>query len=380
MSKRDCYEVLGVVRDASDQDIKSAYRKLALKYHPDRNPGDSVAEEQFQEAAEAYAILADHEKRAAYDRFGHAGLSGSPSGGVDPTIFEDFGDILGNLGDVFGLGDMFGGRRRAGPRRGAALRYDLAISFEDAAPGSETTLQLPREEPCQGCKGSGAAPGSTPDTCSQCGGRGQLHYQQGFLTVARTCGRCRGAGKVISTPCEACGGTGHITQDRKLTVKIPAGISTDQRLRLQGEGELGERGAPPGDLYVVVHVTEHQFFQRNGDDLLCVVPVPYPTMILGGNITVPTLNGDESVVVPKGTQTGDRFRVKGKGMPNVSGRGQGDLFIEVQVDTPNRISKEQQVLLEKLARTMDDHKVEPRRRVARDEDRPFFERVKNIFG
>ena len=185
---------------------------------------------------------------------------------------------------------------------------------------------------------------------------------------------------MISTPCDACRGTGHTTQDRKLTVKIPAGISTDQRLRLQGEGELGERGAPPGDLYVVVHVAEHQFFQRNGDDLLCVVPVPYPTMILGGNITVPTLNGDECVVVPKGTQTGARFLVKGKGMPNVSGRGSGDLFIEVQVDTPNRISKEQQLLLEKLARTMDDHKVEPRSRVANDEDRPFFERVKNIFG
>ena len=380
MSKRDCYEVLGVARDANAQDIKSAYRKLALKYHPDRNPGDSAAEERFKEAAEAYAILADNEKRAIYDRVGHAGLGTTPSGGVDPTIFEDFGDILGNLGDVFGFGDLFGGRRRAGPRRGADLRYDLDISFEDAAHGSETTLQLPREEPCQSCKGSGAAPGSTPETCSQCGGHGQLHYQQGFLTVARTCGQCRGAGKVISTPCDGCRGTGHTTQDRKLTVKIPAGISTDQRLRLQGEGELGERGAPPGDLYVVVHVAEHQFFQRNGDDLLCVVPVPYPTMILGGNITVPTLNGDECVVVPKGTQTGARILVKGKGMPNVSGRGNGDLFIEVQVDTPNRISKEQQLLLEKLARTMDDHKVAPRSRVVKDEDRPFFERVKNIFG
>jgi|TARA_B100000315_G_scaffold147598_1_gene136571 molecular chaperone DnaJ len=379
VSKRDYYDVLGVAREASAQDVKSAYRKLALKYHPDRNPGDAAAEEHFKEAAEAYAVLADREKRSVYDRFGHAGLGSAGGGGVDPTIFEDFGDILGGLGDVFGFGDLFGGRRRAGPRRGNDLRYDLEIPFDDAAGGAETTLQLPREEPCQTCRGTGAAPGSTPDTCAQCGGHGQLRYQQGFLTVARTCGRCRGAGKVIGTPCETCRGAGRTPKERKLTVKIPAGISTGQRLRLQGEGELGEQGAPPGDLYVVVHVAEHSFFHRDGDDLLCVVPIPYPTLVLGGDVSVPTLNGNEEVAVPKGTQSGARFRLKGKGMPNVTGRGHGDLLVEVQVDTPRRISKEQRGLLERLAETMHGHKVEPRAREAHDE-RPFFERVRDMFG
>ena len=380
MSKRDYYEVLGITRDASDPDIKSAYRKLALKHHPDRNPGDSASEARFKEAAEAYAVLADREKRTVYDRFGHAGLGTTPSSGVDPTVFEGFDDILGGLGDVFGFGDLFGGRRRAGPRHGADLRYDLKIVFEDAARGSETTLQLPREEPCHACQGSGAAPGSTPGTCSECGGHGQVRYQQGFLTIARTCSRCRGVGKVIVTPCEACHGAGRTTRERKLTVKIPAGISTGQRLRLHGEGELGERGAPPGDLYVVVHVGEHPFFQRDGDDLLCIVPIPYPTMVLGGDISVPTLNGDERIVIPKGTEPGARLRLKNKGMPNVNGRGQGDLFVEVQVDTLRRLSKEQHALLEKLAKTMGNHKVEPRTRESHSEDRPFFVRVKDIFG
>ena len=379
MSKRDYYEVLGVARDAGSPDIKSAYRKLALKFHPDRNPGDAEAEEQFKEAAEAYAVLADDEKRRVYDRFGHAGLGATAgAGGVDPTIFEDFGDILGGLGDIFGFGDLFGGRRRAGPRRGADLRYDLEIAFEDAARGAETTLQLPREEPCQTCRGSGAAPGSSPAPCSQCGGRGQVRYQQGFLTVARTCGQCRGTGQIMK-PCETCRGAGRTPHERKLTVKIPAGISTGQRLRLQSEGEVGERGAPPGDLFVVVHVKEHPFFRRDGDDLLCIVPVPYPTMVLGGDLSVPTLNGDARLAVPKGTQTGARFRLKGKGMPNVGGRGHGDLFVEVYVDTPRRVSKAQRALIEQLADTMQDHKAEPRTHDAHD-DRPFFERVKDIFG
>ena len=380
MSKRDYYDVLGVGRDARAQDIKSAYRKLALKYHPDRNPDDRAAEERFKEAAEAYAVLADDQKRGVYDRFGHAGLGATPGGGVDPTIFEDFGDILGGLGDIFGFGDLFGGRRRAEPRPGADLRYDLEIPFEDAVRGAEMTLQLPREEPCQTCQGSGAAPGSRPETCPQCGGRGQLRYQQGFLTVARTCGQCRGRGRVITKLCGTCRGAGRTPHVRKLTVKIPAGISTGQRLRLQGEGELGDRGAPPGDLYVVIHVGEHEFFRRDGDDLRCAVPVPYPTMVLGGDVSVPTLNGDAHVAVPKGTQTGTHVRLKGKGMPNVGGRGRGDLFVELLVDTPRRISKDQRALLEQLASTMRDHKAEPRTQDATESDRPFFERVKDIFG
>ena len=380
MSKRDYYDVLGVGRDARAQDIKSAYRKLALKYHPDRNPDDRAAEERFKEAAEAYAVLADDQKRGVYDRFGHAGLGATAAGGVDPTIFEDFGDILGGLGDIFGFGDRFGGRRRAEPRPGADLRYDLEIPFEDAVRGAETTLQLPREEPCQTCQGSGAAPGSRPETCPQCGGRGQLRYQQGFLTVARTCGQCRGRGRVITKLCGTCRGAGRTPHERKLTVKIPAGISTGQRLRLQGEGELGDRGAPPGDLYVVIHVGEHEFFRRDGDDLRCAVPVPYPTMVLGGDVSVPTLNGDARVAVPKGTQTGTRVRLKDKGMPNVGGRGRGDLFVELLVDTPRRVSKDQRALLEQLARTMRDHKAEPRTQDATESDRPFFERVKDIFG
>lgn len=376
MSKRDYYDVLGVSRTADEQEIKSAYRKLALKSHPDRNPGDHAAEEQFKEAAEAYAVLADRHKRSLYDQFGHAGLGASTGGaGVDPTIFADFSDILGGLGDLFG-----GGRRRAGPQRGADLRYDLDIAFDEAAHGTETTLQLPREEPCDACHGSGAAPGSGPETCPQCGGRGQLRYQQGFLTVARTCGHCRGAGRVITKPCRECRGRGRLPRERKLTVKIPAGISTGQRLRLHGEGELGDRGAPPGDLYVVVHVREHPFFVRDGDDLYCEVPVAYPTMVLGGQITVPTLNGNEQIAIPKATQMGTRFRLRGKGMPSVDGRGHGDLYVAVQINTPRKLTKEQRALIEKLAKTMPDQRVEPVARDQHDVGRPFFERVKDIFG
>ena len=241
MSKRDYYEVLGVDRSAGDQAIKSAYRKLALKHHPDRNPGDKAAEEKFKEAAEAYAVLADADKRARYDRFGHAGLGGAAggAGGFDPTVFTGFEDILGGLGDIFGFGDVFGGGRRRGPQRGADLRYDLEITFEQSATGTETTIQIPRQETCEPCHGTGAAPGSAPSTCPQCRGAGQLRYQQGFFTVARTCGQCRGSGKIIAKPCTTCRGSGLVEQQRKLTVKIPAGIATGQRMRLHGEGEGG---------------------------------------------------------------------------------------------------------------------------------------------
>ena len=381
MSKRDYYEVLGVARNADDQQIKSAYRKLALQYHPDRNPGDRTAEERFKEAAEAYAVLADKDKRTRYDRFGHAAVGGAPgSQGFDPTIFADFNDIfsgIGGLGDLFGFGT--GGRR--GPARGADLRYDLEIGFDEMASGTETTLQIPREERCEACTGSGAAAGSRPDTCPQCRGRGQVRYQQGFLTVARTCGHCRGAGTIIRTPCGGCHGRGRRERQRKLTVKVPAGIGSGQRLRLSGEGEHGEVGGSPGDLYVVVHVRDHEFFQREDDDLHCTVPVSYPTLVLGGTIEVPTLAGNETVTVPRGTATETRFRLRGKGLPRVSARGRGDLYVTVRVEVPTALNREQKSLITELDRTMPPGKTDPLRPVAADEgERPFFDRVKDIFG
>jgi molecular chaperone DnaJ len=378
VTKRDFYEILGVSRTASDQDIKSAYRKLALKHHPDRNPGDKTAEEHFKEAAEAYSVLADADKRARYDRFGHAGVAGAAggTGGVDPTIFADFQDIFGGLGDIFGFGDVFGGgRRRGGPQRGADLRYDMEITFEQAAKSAETTIQIPRQESCETCHGSGAAPGTSATTCPQCRGTGQLRYQQGFFTVARTCGQCRGTGKVIAKPCATCRGLGTTEQQRKITVKIPAGIATGQRLRLSGEGEAGTQGGPSGDLYVVIHVAEHEFFQRDGNDLHCEVPLSFATLALGGDITVPGIDGDESVKVPEGTQPGTTFKVKGKGMPDVSGRGHGDLLVTVQGVTPKKLSKEQRKLLEQLAATLPAQKFEPTRRADDDEDRGIFGKI-----
>ena len=375
---RDYYEILGVHRTADEAAIKSAYRKMALKYHPDRNPDDKTAEERFKEAAEAYAVLADQDKRGRYDRFGHAGVGGAAAGagGFDPTIFADFGDILGGLGDLFGFS---GGGRRGGVRRGADLRYDLEISFEEAATGAETTLQIPRDEPCATCGGSGSAPGSTPDKCSHCQGRGQIRFQQGFFTVARTCPHCGGIGRVIAKPCQTCHGNGRITRERKLTVKIPPGIATAQRLRLTGEGEHGAQSGPPGDLYVVVHVREHPFFQRDGDDLVCDVPVTYPTLALGGEITVPTLTEPATIHIPKGTQPDTRFRLRGKGMPNVGGRGRGDLYVGIKVAVPRKLNQEQKTLIENLDATMPTRVFDPLT-ADTDEDRPFFDRVKDIFG
>ncbi len=377
MSKRDYYEILGVGRDATDQAIRSAYRKLALKYHPDRNPGDAKAEEAFKEAAEAYAIVSDPEKRSLYDRFGHQGVSAG-AGGFDPNAFAGFEDIFGNLGDLFGFGEMFGGRRRrSGPQRGADLRYDLEISFEESFTGTETPIQIPREETCETCAGSGAAPGTSPETCGQCRGSGQQRFQQGFLTVARPCPACRGTGKVIAKPCQACRGAGRVGRERKITAKIPAGIATGQRLRIYGEGEHGTAGGPPGDLYVVVHVQEHAFFQREGDDLYCELPIPFPTLALGGEIRVPTLAGDEEIHVAAGTQPGARFKLRGKGMPNVSGRGHGDLYAIARVSVPKKLTREQKQLLEELAKTLPEERVE----IGADgTEKPFFEKVKDIFG
>jgi molecular chaperone DnaJ len=379
VSKRDYYEVLGISRTATEQEIKSAYRKLALQYHPDRNPGDKAAEERFKEAAEAYSVLADTDKRHMYDRFGHAGLGGAATGGFDPTVFTGFEDILGGLGDIFGFGDVFGGgRRRGGPQRGADLRYDLEISFDEAAKGAETTIQIPRQERCETCSGSGAAAGSKPTTCPQCHGRGQLRYQQGFFTVARTCGQCRGTGSVITKPCPTCRGAGRVGKERKLTVKIPAGIATGQRLRIAGEGEAGMVGGPTGDLYVVIHVQDHPFFQRDGNDLYCEIPLNFTTLALGGEIRIPTLEGDETFKVPDATQSGTSFRIRGRGMPDVTGAGRGDLIVTVKVITPKKLTKEQKRLLEQLHDSLPKEKFEPT--PVESGDRGLFDRVKDIFG
>jgi molecular chaperone DnaJ len=373
VSTRDYYEVLGVARDASDGDIKKAYRKLALKYHPDRNAGDAAAEEKFKEAAEAYAVLADADKRARYDRFGHAGVGGGAQG-FDPTVFTGFEDILGGLGDIFGFGDVFGGgRRRNGPQRGADLRYDLEVTFLQSATGVEQTIQIPRHETCATCSGSGAAPGSSPTQCGQCRGTGQLRFQQGFFTMARTCGACRGSGRVVTKPCTDCAGEGQIERQRKLAVKIPAGIASGQRLRLQGEGESGARGGPAGDLYVVIFVQEDERFQRDGNDLLHAADVPFTTLALGGDVVVPGIEGTHSVKVPEGTATGTTFRVRGKGMPDVSGRGKGDLLVTVRGTTPTRLTRDQRRLLEELHATINPD-------AAADEDKGLFGKVKDIFG
>jgi molecular chaperone DnaJ len=380
VTSRDYYEILGVSRSATDQEIKSAYRKLALKHHPDRNQGSKHAEEQFKEAAEAYAVLADPQKRAAYDRFGHAGVNAAAGAGFDPSVFTGFEDILGGLGDIFGFGDLFGGgRRRGGPQRGADLRYDLEITFDESARGIETTIQIPRAELCDTCGGTGAAKGSGPTTCPTCHGRGQLRYQQGFFTVARTCAQCRGTGQIVANPCETCHGAGRVNKERKITVKIPAGIATGQRLRLAGDGEHGAAGGPPGDLYVVIIVQEHEFFRRDGNDLYCEIPVNFTTLALGGEIAVPTVDGGtEKVSVPAGTESASTFRVRGKGMPDVTGRGRGDMLVTVSVKVPRKVSKEQRQLLEQLAKALPAEKFEPTKNES--EDRGIFERVKDIFG
>jgi molecular chaperone DnaJ len=379
--KRDYYEVLGVERTASEQEIKSAYRRQALKHHPDRNPGDAKAEEQFKEAAEAYAVLADKDKRARYDRFGHQGVSAGGPQGYDPTIFADFGDLFTNLGDVFGFGDILGGRgRRGGPQRGSDLRYDLEIRFEESYKGTESSIQIPRDETCETCTGTGAAPGTQAETCKECSGRGQLRYQQGFFTVARPCPHCRGTGRVIKTPCTTCKGQGRVAQERTLKIKIPAGIDNGQQIRLYGEGEHGLAGGPPGDLYVVIHVAEHAFFKRQGDDLYMQMPVTYPALALGTRLEVPTPAGtDVALDVPPGTASGTRLRVRGKGMPSVQGRGKGDLYVQVTVQVPKKLTREQRAALEKLAEVMPMGKPKPSEQ-DEEEDRSVFDKVKDLFG
>src|SRR6476646_6881229 len=372
MSKRDYYEVLGVTRTASEQEIKSAYRRLAVQYHPDKNPNDASAEEKFKEAAEAYGVLQDSEQRRRYDRFGHAGVStGAGSGSWGAPGFGGIEDILG---DLFGFGDVFGGSRsgsrRSAAQRGADLRYDLEITLEEAANGRTAQLRIPRLEGCETCKGSGAAAGTQPETCQTCAGTGQVRYQQGFFSVARTCGACRGAGRVIKHPCADCRGSGRIEREKQMEVKIPAGVETGSRLRVQGEGESGTQGGPSGDLYVVIHLAEHERFERQGSNLYASQPVTFAQAALGADVYVATIEGDEKIKVPAGTQTGTVFRVKGKGMPVLGGRGRGDMFVSVSVITPTSLTREQRKLLEQLA-VVENKDLE---------DKGLVDKVRDIFG
>ncbi len=347
--KRDYYDVLGVNRSASEQEIKSAYRKKALEYHPDRNPGQE-AEEKFKEAAEAYTVLSDPQKRSNYDHFGHPGVSPGPAG-FDPfSIFDAF--FGGGSADPFDLGELFGvgGRGRRGrSHRGSDLRYDLEIAFEEAAFGLETHIKVPRLETCSTCGGSGAKKGTAPVTCPTCGGHGQVRYTQGFFSISRPCSACHGAGRVIKQPCSDCRGEGRVRREKTLKVRIPPGVDSGNRLRVPGEGEAGVQGGPAGDLYVLLSVREHPFFERHEADLSCTIPISFWQAALGAQITVPTLDGEEMLKVPEGTQTDTIFRLKGKGVAELNGHGRGDLYVKMKVQTPRRLTREQRRLLQQLA-------------------------------
>ena len=366
--KRDYYEVLGLARAATVDDIKKAYRKLAVKYHPDKNPGDTDAEEKFKEAAEAYGVLSDDEKRARYDRYGHQGVSGM--GGFDPNQFADFGDILG---DLFGFGDFFGtrGRRSTRAARGNDLRFDLQLDFMDAVFGKEITLDVPRTISCKTCSGSGARPGTQPVSCSGCGGRGQIRYSQGFFAVARTCPQCGGAGKVIKDPCADCAGAGRLREEKKISVKIPPGVDDGSRLRVSGEGEAGFNGGPSGDLYVFISVREHAKFQRRDYDIHSEQTISFTHAALGGDVGVETIDGDDSLKIPAGTQPSQVFRLRGKGVPFLDGSGRGDHYVHVVVRIPTSLSDEQRSLLEQLATIEGENP---------PAERGVFEKVKEFFS
>ncbi len=371
MSKRDYYEILEVTKTATEVEIKAAYRKLAIKHHPDKNPDDHAAEEKFKEAAEAYSVLSDAQKRAAYDRFGHQGVgAGAGGAGFNPG-FSNIEDIF----DLFGFGDMFGGQRggassRTSAQRGADLRYDLEITLEEAALGKEQKLRIPRLEKCDECDGKGTANGATPETCPTCSGSGQTRYQQGFFSVMRTCPTCAGRGQIIKNPCKKCHGAGRVEKEKQLEIKIPAGVETGSRLRINGEGEAGTQGGVSGDLFVVIHVAEHEMFERQGANLYSAAPVTFAQAALGAEIKVKTLDGEADLKIPAGTQTGTVFRIKSNGMPALGGRGKGDLFVAVTLITPKTLNKEQRKLLEQLAEIEDID----------FQDESFMDKVRSIFG
>lgn len=368
--KRDYYEVLGVNRSASEEDIKKAYRKLAMKYHPDRNPGDKLAEERFKEASEAYQALSDAERRAQYDRFGHAAFEQTGGfGGFDfaSAGFEDiFSDIFG---DFLGAGR---GRSRTRARRGDDLRYDLTVSFEEAVFGTEKVISVPRLAACEACNGKGTKDGVPRATCPACRGTGQVRYQQGFFTIAKTCGQCNGQGSVIKDPCRVCAGTGVTQKTQSLNIKIPAGVDTGSRLKLRGEGEPGRNGGPPGDLYVITEVREHPLFSRHENDIICEIPISFSQAALGAEIDAPTLEGKMKLKIPAGTQSGHVFRLKGKGVHNLRGSGRGDELVRIIVETPRKLTTRQRELLEEFARSSGEE-VNPM-------SKGFFDKVKEMLG
>jgi molecular chaperone DnaJ len=371
-AKKDYYEVLGVNRDASEEEIKKAFKKLAMKFHPDRNPDNPKAEESFKEAKEAYEILSDDQKRAAYDQYGHAGVDPSMGG----AGFGGFNS--GNFSDAFGdiFGDIFGGARnqRSNVYRGADLRYNLEISLEDAAKGTETKIRIPVQTSCETCHGSGARPGTSPVTCTTCNGHGQVRMQQGFFSVQQTCPKCHGTGKMVKEPCPTCHGGGRVKQNKTLNVKIPAGVDEGDRIRLSGEGEAGVNGGPTGDLYVVVHLKEHPIFQREGANLHCEMPISFSTAALGGEIEVPTLDGAAKMKIPAETQTGSVFRLRGKGIKPLRSSEHGDLMVHVVVETPVRLTEKQKDLLREFESSTqaDAGKHSPKNKSWVDKARDFF--------
>jgi molecular chaperone DnaJ len=364
--KRDYYEVLGVSRECGTTELKAAYRRLAVQFHPDKNAGDREAEEKFKEASEAYSVLSDPEKRARYDRFGHDGLRGSGGAGAGPfgfdaSIFSDFSDIFGQF-----FGGFSGGARAA---VGEDVIARLKISFSEAAFGVEAPITIRREEPCETCGGSGAEPGTQPERCATCGGRGQVRYSQGFFAVSRTCPACRGEGIRIARPCAGCGGQGRQERERKITIRIPGGVETGSRLRLAGEGNAAPRGGPAGDLYVIITVEEHELFSREGDDVVVPMEIPFPVLALGGEVEVPTLEGTETVAISPGTPVGKEIRLRHRGMERLAGRGRGDFIVRVSVRVPKPVGKEEKTLLEEYARLLDVPVGKPH----------AFSRVKKIF-
>jgi molecular chaperone DnaJ len=371
-AKRDYYEILGIARSASEQEIKSAYRKMAMQHHPDRNPGDPHAEEKFKECTEAYSVLVDGDKRQRYDQFGHAGVNGGGGfGGFDPAAFGDFSDIFGDIfGDLFGVN--IGGGRRGRAQRGGDARADLTLTFEEAAFGKKTQVKVRRYETCDACRGSGSAGGKGPSVCTTCQGRGQIRFQQSIFSIARTCPTCQGTGRVISDPCSKCKGESRVMRERIVDVTVPPGVEDGTRIRYQEQGDSGPMGAPPGDLYVVLNVKQHPFFERDGKNLYCSVPVSFSQAALGDEIVIPTLEGEHKLKVPEGTQSGTTFRIRGQGLPGLQSSGKGDLYVRVRVQTPGKLTKRQRELLEELkaASTM-ENKPEPR---------SLFDKVKEIFG
>ena len=370
-NKADFYEVLGVSKSASDQELKSAYRKLAMQHHPDRNPDNPEAEEKFKLASEAYQVLSDPEKRAAYDRYGHAGLSGA--GGFDPSGFAGGQDISDIFGDIFGeMFNMGGSRTGSRAQKGRDLRSDISLTFEESVFGKQSQVKIRRMEPCTTCRGSGAAAGRGPTACSQCGGRGQVRYQQGFFSVARTCGACGGTGSVIAEPCKDCRGDGRQPKEHTIPVTIPAGIEDGMRIRYQGEGDAGRSGGPSGDLYVVISVQTHPFFEREGNDLHYILPISFPQAALGTEIPIPTLEGETKLKIPEGTQSGRQFRLRSKGVPVLNEHGRGDLIVQVVVQVPTKMNKMQKELMRQLGETITVENT--------PSSRTLFTRMKDMFS